>query len=146
MCAVLKVFRVLVVTLSLVSCSVSPRKRNTKYRFLSFWIFVVHFCTCSQTVFCDCQFFSVANYCTLLHRENESFEVLSLQHARCKVMYRCACARHCAVETDTQQGYQRAENRQTNLGSYSIPTELMSPSHDSSHAITPYLGNKVICG
>ena len=38
MCAVLKVFWVLVVTLSLVSCSVSPRKRNTKYRFLSFWI------------------------------------------------------------------------------------------------------------
>ena len=29
MCAVLKVFWVLVVTLSLVSCSVSPRKRNT---------------------------------------------------------------------------------------------------------------------
>ena len=26
------------VTLSLVSCSVSPRRRNTKYRFLSFWI------------------------------------------------------------------------------------------------------------
>ena len=38
-----------------------------------------------------------------------------------------------------------AENKQTNLGSYSIPTELMSLSHDSSHAITPYLGNKVIC-
>ena len=48
--------------------------------------------------------------------------------------------------TDTQQGYrQRAENKQTNLGSYSIPTELMSLSHDVSHAITPYLGNKVIC-
>ena len=40
--------------------------------------FVVHFCTCSQTVFCDRQFLSVANYCTLLHRENGSFEVLSL--------------------------------------------------------------------
>ena len=38
MCAVLKVFWVLVVTLSLVSCLVSPRRRNTKYRFLSFWI------------------------------------------------------------------------------------------------------------
>ena len=25
------------------------------------------------------------------------------------------------------------------------PTELMSLSHDDSHAITPYLGNKVIC-
>ena len=59
---------------------------------------------------------------------------------RCKVMYRCVCARHCPVETDTQQGYQRAENRQTNLGSYSIPTDLMSLSHDRIHAITPYLG------
>ena len=38
MCAVLKVFWVLVVTLSLMSCSVSPRRRNTKSRFLSFWI------------------------------------------------------------------------------------------------------------
>ena len=38
MCAVLKVFWVLVVTLSLVSCSVSPRRRNTKYRFFSFRI------------------------------------------------------------------------------------------------------------
>ena len=40
--------------------------------------FVVRFCTCSQTVFCDRQFLSVANCCTLLHRENGSFEVLSL--------------------------------------------------------------------
>ena len=40
--------------------------------------FVVHFCTCSQTVFCDRQFLPVANYCTLLHRENGSFEVLCL--------------------------------------------------------------------
>ena len=31
------------------------------------------------------------------------------------------------------------------LGSYSIPSELMSLSHDDSHATTPYLGNKVIC-
>ena len=32
-----------------------------------------------------------------------------------KVMYRCVCARHCAVETDTQQGYQQRvlRNRQT---------------------------------
>ena len=29
MCAVLKVFKVLVVTVTLVSCSVSPRRRNT---------------------------------------------------------------------------------------------------------------------
>ena len=39
--------------------------------------FVVHLCTCSQTVFCDRQFSSVANYCTLFYRENGSFEVLS---------------------------------------------------------------------
>ena len=65
-------------------------------------------------------------------------------HVRCKVMYRCVCARHCAVETDTQQGYQQRK-LETNLGSYSVPTQLMSPSHDNSHAITPYLGNKVIC-
>ena len=38
MCATFKVFWVLVVTLSLVSCSVSPRRRNTKYIFLSVWI------------------------------------------------------------------------------------------------------------
>ena len=72
--------------------------------------------------------------------------VEQVTHVRCKVMYRCVCARHCAVETDTQQGYrQRAENSQTNLGSCSIQTELMSLSHYSSHAITPYLGNKVSC-
>ena len=58
-------------------------------------------------------------------------------HVRCKVMHRCVCARHCAVETDTQQGYrQRADNRQTNLGSYSIPTELMSLSHDDNKRAT----------
>ena len=40
---------------------------------------LVHFCTCSQTACCDRQFFPVAIYCTLLHRENGSFEVLCLQ-------------------------------------------------------------------
>ena len=30
---------------------------------------LVNFCTCSQTVFCDRQFFSVANYCTLASRK-----------------------------------------------------------------------------
>ena len=30
--------------------------------------FVVHLCTCSQTVFCDRQFSSVANYCTFASR------------------------------------------------------------------------------
>ena len=48
---------------------------------------------------------------------------------------------HCAVETDTQQGYQQRK-LETNLGSYSVPTLFMSPSHDNYHAITPYLGNK----
>ena len=43
--------------------------------------FVVHFCTCSQTVLCDRQFLPVANYCTLLHRENGSFGVLCLKKA-----------------------------------------------------------------
>ena len=28
-------------------------------------------------------------------------------HVRCKIMYRCVCTRHCAVETDTQQRYQQ---------------------------------------
>ena len=44
---------------------------------------------------------------------------------------------------DTQQGYQQRK-LETNLGSYSVQTQLMSPSHDDSHAMTPYLGNKVI--
>ena len=53
---------------------------QTQYQVQSSFLldFVVHLCTCSQTVFCDRQFSSVANYCTLFHRENGSFEVLSL--------------------------------------------------------------------
>ena len=44
---------------------------------ISFFLdFAVHFCTCSQTVFCDRHFLLVANCCTLMHRENGSFEVL----------------------------------------------------------------------
>ena len=97
MSAVFKVFWVLVVTLSLVSCSISPRRRNTldghvvigvvlgfttqtQYQIQSSFLldFVVHLITCSQTVSYDRQFLSVANYCTLLHRENGSFEALSL--------------------------------------------------------------------
>ena len=47
------------------SCrSVSPRRRNTKYRVLFLFDIVVQLCTCSQTVFCDLQFSSVAK---LLH-------------------------------------------------------------------------------
>ena len=41
---------------------------------------LVHFCTCRQAVCCDRQFFPVAISCTLLHRENLSFEVLCLQN------------------------------------------------------------------
>ena len=103
MCAVWKVLWVLVVTLSLVSCSVSPRRRNTlgghvvigvvlgfttqtQHQMQSSFLldFGVHLCTCSQTVFRDRQFSSVANYCTLLHRENGSFEVLSLLESTTK--------------------------------------------------------------
>ena len=53
---------------------------QTQYEVQIFFLldFVVHFCTCSQTVFCDRHILSVANYCTLLHHENGSFEVLSL--------------------------------------------------------------------
>ena len=40
------------------------------------------------------------------------------------------------VETDTQQGDQQRKP-ETNLGSYSVPTQLMSLSHDDSHAIIP---------
>ena len=50
--------------------------------------FVVHFCTCRQTVCCDRQFFPVAIYCTLLHRENGSFEVLCL-HTPLVTVDRC---------------------------------------------------------
>ena len=51
---------------------------QTQYQVQSSFLqdFEVHLCTCSQTVFCDRQFLPVANYCTLLHRENGSFEVL----------------------------------------------------------------------
>ena len=36
----------------------------------------------SQTVFCDRQFHLYPNSCTLLHRENGSFDVLSLHKGR----------------------------------------------------------------
>ena len=45
-------------------------------------VLLVQLSTCSQTVCCDRQFFPVAIYCTLLHRENGSFEVLSLHPRR----------------------------------------------------------------
>ena len=60
-----------------------------------------------------------------------------MTHVRCKV-----CTDVHALDTvqwrqthnrDTDKG---ADNKQTNLGSYSIPTELMPLSHDGSHAIT----------
>ena len=49
----------------------------TNYWILTF-VLLVQLCTCSQTVCCDRQVFPVAIYCTLLHRENGSFEVLCL--------------------------------------------------------------------
>ena len=57
----------------------SPRKHNIPVVEFSL---LAHFCTCSQTVCCDRQFFPVATYCTLLHRENGSFEVLCLHSRR----------------------------------------------------------------
>ena len=53
----------------------------TNYWILTF-VLSVQLCTCSQTVCCDRQFFPVAIYCTLLHRENGSFEVLCLHLRR----------------------------------------------------------------
>ena len=78
------------------SCSVSPRRRNTldghvvigvvlgftqtQYQVQSSFLlnFVVQLCTCGQTVFSDRQFHLWPNCCTLFHRENRAFEVLSL--------------------------------------------------------------------
>ena len=53
----------------------------TNYRILTI-VLLVQLFTCSQTVCCDRQFFPVAIYCTLLHRENGSFEVLCLHKLR----------------------------------------------------------------
>ena len=52
--------------------------------------FVVHFCTCNRLYSVIVNSLSVANYCTLLHRENGSFEVLSLQRTeRARVALAC---------------------------------------------------------
>ena len=59
----------------------------TNYWILTF-VLLVQLCTCSQTVCGDRQFFPVANYSTLLHRENGSFEVLCL-HLPSVTMDRC---------------------------------------------------------
>ena len=52
---------------------VIPRTDFFPSGFCSSFVLVV------RPVFCDRQFLSIANYCTLLHLENGSFEVLSLQ-------------------------------------------------------------------
>ena len=72
---------------------------QTQYQVYSSFLldFVVHFCTCSQTAFCDGQFSSVANYCTLFYRENGSFEVLSLQEVKVKW---CLLRLHLLLEGD----------------------------------------------
>ena len=56
----------LMVTLSLVSCSISPSRCNTQHTLLSFLDFVVRFCVWSHIVFCR-QFLSVANSCKTCH-------------------------------------------------------------------------------
>ena len=54
---------------------------------INYWILtfvlVDQLCTCSQTVCCDRQFFPLVIYCTLLHLENGSFEVLCLPRLSC---------------------------------------------------------------
>ena len=74
-----------------------------------------------------------------------------IEDGSCRASDTCAlqgyvqmCMRSTLCSGDRQQGYQQGK-LETNLGSYSVPTQLMSPSHDDSHAITSYLGNKVIC-
>ena len=62
-----------------VNRATSPSRHNQLLNSHTF-VLLVQFCTCSQTVCCDRQFFLVAIYCTLLHRENGSFEVLCLHH------------------------------------------------------------------
>ena len=70
-----------------------------------------------------------------------------MTHVRCKVMYRCVCARHCAVETDTQKGYrQRADNKQTTWdptllqqsSCYSRMTAVMRSRHTSARLPREY--------
>ena len=57
----------------------------------------------------------------------------------------CMRSTLCSGDKHTTGIPTKSAEKQANLGSYSIPTQLMSPSHDNGHAITPYLGNKVIC-
>ena len=63
----------------------SPRKHNLLLN-SHFCVLSVQLCTCSQTVSCDRQFFLVAIYCTLLHREYGSFGVLCL-HLICRLQW-----------------------------------------------------------
>ena len=89
MCAVLKAFRVLVVTLSLVSCSFSPRSRNTLDGHVVIGVVLV-FTTLTQCQIEISTFVLVVRLSSVivdfiyiqiiahLHRENGSFEVLSL--------------------------------------------------------------------
>ena len=56
-------------------------------------------------------------------------------HVRCKVMYRCVCVRHCAVERHTT-GIPTKSAEDTNMGSYSVQ-QFTSPLHDDKRATTP---------
>ena len=89
MCSVWK--SVLVVMLSVIGVGRVIVQRHhadiNNYRILTF-VLLVQLCTCSQTVCCDRQFLPVAIYCTLLHRENGSFEVLCL-HSPSVTVDRC---------------------------------------------------------
>ena len=137
MCAVLKVFWVLVVTLSLVSCSVSPRKRNTKYS--SFLLdFAIHFCTCSQTVFCDRQFFSVSK---LLHTfPSRQFDVFVSRHfiaTPCHRFFPISATFH--ITRKTHQSTQTSHNQC--LHAWLIVFFDLSGHNDTStfHVINPAL-------
>ena len=89
--------------------------------------FVVHFCTCSQTVFCDRQFLSVANYCTLLHRENGSFEVL------CSACLIKTCSSTCHHVSDLSLSLLSLIS--SSLSSASTPSQSSSPLSWSSSSM-----------
>ena len=68
------------VTLSLVSCSISPRTRNTKCRVLSFWILSSTYALVVRLYSMIVNFICSQIIAHFIHRENGSFEVLSLHH------------------------------------------------------------------
>ena len=86
---------------------------------------------------CDTQLLYGASGPTRVNEDGSRRQMSA--HARDKDMYRCACDRHCAEETDTQQGYQQRI----------LKTQTWDPtlSNISRHLCTttsvqPHLGNK----